>query len=214
MSDHRSIKILTGGLVWILGLAGGCGGVESVLIGSLGGDPVLGGGTLEGTWVGATEGRFTITSDMIGETSMEFRQDMTITFDAAGQPIGLPLLALGSMGGGSAGEVGEFEVGAVSEVVSEMELTGFGKITTTSVLRVIEADLSPNGLYIVYEQEMDQVGSTFSQSMSGTVTYEAEVNGDRLTWTQELDFVYEQRFGGMTQSGTQTGVLTGELSRR
>lgn len=179
---------------------------------------------IAGTWKGKNVWEFTQTQTSPTEMSFDFsfESDFEITFGDDGRPGLLTLPLLGQSGAsGDPIEADILDVGKTKRFTQTSEFTVNGETTTIDTVTTItvrEAAFTENGFRLVYDFEMTstntggQLGGS-TQTMSGSSTYEAELVGDTLTYTQTIVQDIEQSFGGITQIARQEGTGVATLTR-
>ena len=179
---------------------------------------------ITGTWKGQNVWEFTQTQTSPTELSFDFsfESEFEITFGDDGRPglLTLPLLGQSDASGDPI-EADIFDVGKTKRFTQTSEFTVNGETTTIDTVTTItvrEASFTENGFRLVYDFEMTstntggQLGGS-TQTMSGASTYEAQLDGDTLTYTQTIAQDIEQSFGGITQIARQEGTGVATLTR-
>jgi hypothetical protein len=185
----------------------------------------IGGGgkasALEGTWKGSIQGSVSMTA--AGQTSQTSVGPITyeVAINSHGRPLSLNLLVSAESGSTQEQGINVFETGDTKSYDGSFQFSSGGTTTTmtwTVTVTVNEAETTADGFHYAYDFTADITYSGgalsgYTGHSSGTITYDATLANDTLTFTETLSESLTSTGGGATQQGQMTMTLTGTLTR-
>lgn len=164
--------------------------------------------TIAGTWSGTLSCTSTETvGDLIGNPRPGSR-DLTITFNSQYIPTGLPIWGFSRA----------FDQTATISSVGQSETfnfeANFPYRDITLVATITEATYSESGATIVIELQYSATSGNLTQEGTGTMTIQATVDGDSLTFSGVAEYAVTQTAGDISLETTETIACTGTLTKQ
>ncbi len=195
--------------------------VLSLALASIAGCPVAGGdngtgdggggtsaSTIAGTWSGTLD---CTRIERLGEqegTPRPGTRDVTITFSSQFVPVGLPIW----------GFTQAFDQTTTKSGVGESETFEFGANFPTRVVTLVvtiaEASYSESGATVVMDLQYTATSGSLTQEGTGTMTIQAAVEGDSLTFSGVAQYDVTQTAGTIVLETGETISCTGTLTRQ
>jgi hypothetical protein len=162
--------------------------------------------TIAGTWSGTLACITTDTLDELVGNPRPGSRDLTITFDDQYLPTGLPIWGFSLA----------FDQTTTRSAVGESETfefaANFPYREVTLVVTITAATYSESGATVLMDLQHDAAGPNLTEQGTGTMTIEATIEGDSLTFSGLAEYVVTQITEQGTFEATETINCTGTLT--